>query len=55
MKIAPLSQILLGTDSPFTSLDPLQHNLAALGLPPASLRMIERGNALELLPRLKST
>jgi 6-methylsalicylate decarboxylase len=51
MKIAPVSQVLYGTDFPFR--DGAEEN-AGLGahFSAADLHAINRGNALRLIPRL---
>ena len=53
-KLIPSTQILFGTDFPFGSGSPVANGLAADGgFTAAELRAIERGNALQLMPRLK--
>jgi 6-methylsalicylate decarboxylase len=51
-EIAPVSQILFGTDYPFWSTESAVKGLAGLGLAADELAAIERGNALRILPRL---
>jgi predicted TIM-barrel fold metal-dependent hydrolase len=53
-KIAPLSQILYGTDYPFRPGAEVNAGLTQFGFSAADLRAIERENALRLLPRLKA-
>jgi predicted TIM-barrel fold metal-dependent hydrolase len=52
LKIAPLTQLLLGTDFPFRPIEEAPQGLAQLGLGPDEVRALGRGNALALLPRL---
>lgn len=52
LKIAPVSQLLYGTDFPFRSGAEANAALAQYGFSPAELKAIERGNALQLLPGL---
>ena len=52
-EIADPSRLLFGTDYPFWSPHETVAGLAGLGLPPADLASIERGNALALLPSLR--
>ncbi|HEY3161978.1 MAG TPA: amidohydrolase family protein [Vicinamibacterales bacterium] len=54
-KVVPNSHILFGTDYPFAQAGTVAKGLAESGFTPASLRAIERDNALELFPRLKKT
>jgi predicted TIM-barrel fold metal-dependent hydrolase len=51
--MVPTSQIMFGTDFPLVAIDDTANGLRALGLPPAELQAIARGNALGLFPRLK--
>ena len=53
LKIAPVSQILYGTDYPFRGGAEVNAGLAAYGFTAAELRAIDRDNALRLLPRLE--
>jgi 6-methylsalicylate decarboxylase len=52
VKIAPISQILYGTDYPFRGGAEENAGLAAYGFTAAELRAIDRENALKLMPRL---
>jgi len=52
-KVVPNSHILFGTDYPFAQAGTVAKGLADYGFAAASLRAIERDNALELFPRLK--
>ena len=51
LKVAPLSQVLFGTDFPFRPGSEEVDGLAAYGFTASDLAAIERGNALRLLPR----
>ena len=51
--MVPTSQIMFGTDFPLVAIDDTANGLRSLGLPPAELQAIARGNALGLFPRLK--
>jgi predicted TIM-barrel fold metal-dependent hydrolase len=51
--LVPVEQVLYGTDYPFRPGAEVTDGIAAHGFKPAELQMIERGNALKLLPRLK--
>ncbi len=53
LKVAPLSQILFGTDYPFRTSAEEIGGLAAQRFPAKDLRAIERDNALRLLPELQ--
>jgi predicted TIM-barrel fold metal-dependent hydrolase len=53
-EIADPSRLLFGTDYPFWSPQETVTGLAGLGLAPAELGAIERGNALALLPGLRN-
>ena len=50
--MAPVSQVLLGSDFPFHSVRNAVAGLEAYGLPEADVRAIYRGNAERLIPRL---
>jgi predicted TIM-barrel fold metal-dependent hydrolase len=54
MKIAPVSQVLYGTDYPFRPGAEVINGLAQYGFSTADLRAIDRDNALRLLPRLNA-
>ena len=51
--MVPTSQIMFGTDFPLVAIDDTANGLRNLGLPPADLQAIARGNAIGLFPRLK--
>jgi predicted TIM-barrel fold metal-dependent hydrolase len=53
LKMAPVSQILYGTDYPFRTAGEESEGLSAQHFAPNDLRAIERDNALRILPRLK--
>jgi predicted TIM-barrel fold metal-dependent hydrolase len=53
LKVAPLSQILFGTDYPFRTAAEVNGGLTAQRFPAKDLRAIERDNALRLLPGLE--
>jgi predicted TIM-barrel fold metal-dependent hydrolase len=50
--LAPTTQILFGSDSPYVPLQETARGLTQLGLQAADVRAIGRGNALALLPNL---
>jgi predicted TIM-barrel fold metal-dependent hydrolase len=54
-KVAPPSQILLGTDYPFRTAAEVTGGLTAQHFSAKDLRAIERDNALRLLPQLAKT
>ena len=54
MKIAPISQMLYGTDHPFRLGAEENAGLGQYGFSAADLIAIERDNALRLLPKLKA-
>jgi predicted TIM-barrel fold metal-dependent hydrolase len=54
LKIAPVSQVLYGTDFPFRDGAEANSGLAAYGFSAADLRAINRDNALKLLPGLQA-
>ena len=51
MSLAPITQILFGSDYPFWAIDTFAKQLKALDLTPAQMAAIERENALRLFPR----
>lgn len=53
LKLMPVSQILFGTDFPFSSASEVAAGLRDAGLAGKDLQAIERGNALSLFPRLR--
>ena len=53
LKIAPVSQLLYGTDYPFRDGAEVNAGLGAYGFSSAELRAIDRDNALRMMPRLK--
>jgi predicted TIM-barrel fold metal-dependent hydrolase len=55
LKLVPVPHILFGTDFPFSSAADVAKGLSEVGLNAGDLHAIERGNALELFPRLKKT
>ena len=52
LKIAPVSQLLYGTDYPFRDGAEVNSGLGTYGFSAADLRAIDRENALKLMPRL---
>jgi 6-methylsalicylate decarboxylase len=52
LKIAPISQLLYGTDFPFRDGAEVNGGLAAYGFSAADQRAIDRDNARRLFPRL---
>ena len=54
LKIAPIPQLLYGTDFPFRDGAEVNAGLAAYGFSTADLRAINRENALRIMPRLKA-
>jgi predicted TIM-barrel fold metal-dependent hydrolase len=54
LKIAPVSQLLFGSDYPFRPGSEAVEGLADYGFAPADLAAIERSNAIKLVPRLNS-
>jgi predicted TIM-barrel fold metal-dependent hydrolase len=52
MKLAPMSQILFGTDYPIEKIESTINELPATKLTPAELHAIDRGNAERLFSRL---
>jgi predicted TIM-barrel fold metal-dependent hydrolase len=55
LKMAPVSQLLYGTDYPFRPGAEVNAGIAAYGFTPDDIRSIERDVALNLIPRLKQT
>jgi predicted TIM-barrel fold metal-dependent hydrolase len=53
-KLVPVSQVLFGTDFPFTTAKAHLDGLATCGFSAHDLRAIWRGNALRLMPGLKT-
>jgi 6-methylsalicylate decarboxylase len=53
LKLVSTSQITYGTDYPYFPLDQIA-NLRQMGFSPAEMQAIESGNAIRLIPRLKS-
>jgi predicted TIM-barrel fold metal-dependent hydrolase len=51
--VAPVSQIMLGSDYPYVPVGATNEGLAGLGLSASELLAVRRDNALKLLPRLK--
>src|SRR6266851_2799173 len=54
LKLVSVSQILFGTDFPFSSAEAVAKGLSEVGLKASDLHAIERENALQLFPRLKN-
>jgi 6-methylsalicylate decarboxylase len=52
LKLWPITQLTYGSDAPFGSTVAIANGIAALGLADADLKLIQRGNALRLFPRL---
>ena len=52
LSLAPLSQVLLGSDYPYLTIAQNLEDMVAAGLSPAQCKAIERDNALALMPRL---
>jgi predicted TIM-barrel fold metal-dependent hydrolase len=53
-KLVPNSQIVFGSDYPFTTAKQHMDGLATCGFSAAALRAIKRENALRLLPNVKA-
>ena len=51
LKLVPASQVTYGSDYPYVAMNTQITALRALGLPDASLRAIQSGNAMRLLPK----
>ena len=54
LKLIPESQVVFGSDYPYVPIDMQAAALRQLGLPEATVRGIESGNAMNLVPRLKA-
>jgi predicted TIM-barrel fold metal-dependent hydrolase len=54
LKMVAISQVMYGTDFPFRDGAEVNAGIAEYGFTPADIAAIERGNALNLLPRLKA-
>ena len=54
LKLAPISQILFGTDYPIERMESTINELPASNLPSEALRAIDRENSERLFPRFKS-
>ena len=52
LKLWPLTQLTYGSDVPFGSSVGIANGITKLGLADADLKLIQRGNALRLFPRL---
>ncbi len=53
LKLVPESQVVFGTDYPYVPMDTQADAVRKLGLPESTVRAIESGNAVNLLPRLR--
>lgn len=53
IRLMPIDRILFGTDFPFVSAAKTARGLRSFGFTPAQLRLIERANALAILPNLR--
>lgn len=53
-RLVPIDRILFGTDFPFVSAAKTARGLRSFGFTPAQLRLIERANALAILPTLRT-
>jgi predicted TIM-barrel fold metal-dependent hydrolase len=54
LNYVPVSQVLFGTDYPYVKVTENAADLMRAGLPADALKAIETGNALRLLPRLRT-
>lgn len=54
LQLIPESQVVFGSDYPYVPIDVQAASLRKLGLAAATVRGIESGNAMALLPRLKA-
>ena len=52
LEIVPASQVVFGTDYPYRTCVEHVARLRAMNLPAEDMRLIERGNAVRLAPRL---
>jgi 6-methylsalicylate decarboxylase len=52
LKLWPITQLTYGSDVPFGSSVGIANGISALGLAAADLKLIQRGNAVRLFPRL---
>lgn len=54
LKIAPISQLMFGSDYPYVKITENKKDLLSSGLKPADIHAIARDNALRLMPSLKA-
>jgi predicted TIM-barrel fold metal-dependent hydrolase len=54
LQLAPLAQLMFGTDYPFRKGAEAIDGITSYGFSAADLQSIDRGTALQLLPRLKT-
>lgn len=54
LKTIPKDHLLFGSDIPFYTIERIATAVSKLDLPASDIRMIQRENALQLLPRLKA-
>jgi predicted TIM-barrel fold metal-dependent hydrolase len=52
LKLWPITQLTFGSDAPFGSAVEIAEGITKLGLSDADLKLIQRGNAARLFPRL---
>ena len=52
LKGIPKDHLLFGSDIPFYTIERIATAVSKFDLPPGNIRMIQRENALQLLPRL---
>ena len=52
LKLWPTTQLTYGSDAPFGSAAAIAEGITRLGLSDADLRLVQRGNAVRLFPRL---
>ena len=52
LKLWPITQLTYGSDAPFGSTVAIAEGITRLGLTDADLKLIQRGNAVRLFPRL---